>query len=335
MADVKQQEVFFTDAHVEVFRHLVLGQHAIVHGQQAQLALPGSLARGFVTQHQGETIIPDIVDRRDTGHRIGNVLQHAVDVNAAAVNRVVIRNHVLQARLGDFITVGAGRQERIAIRSRRCRHDTVVKVVVVHVLTEREVARAVAARISHDVGTTLADVGRHDPGFNGILAGRLDKGMQLFAVEGNGLGASAAKFESETGEPVDAAKAVADQGEVDGRVDAAGVIGDSLLTGLELPQREHVAFVPIAAGGDDAIGQCQRHAGAQGWIHLGFLDAVGEQAYHVSHAGRVGGAVGPAVVLLLKAFDETRVLRTVDVQLGLGGFIGAVNIETGKERCLR
>ena len=82
---------------------------------------------------------------------------------------------VLRAGFYDLFAVFSTRQEWVTVRFWRRPYDAVVKIVVVQVLPEGEIACAVTAGITDDVSCLLRHVGGHDPGFDGILAGRLDE----------------------------------------------------------------------------------------------------------------------------------------------------------------
>ena len=63
LTDVEQQEEFLADADIEVLRDLRRGQRAIVQRDHLDLAHPRTVARGFVTDDEGEGVVPDVVDR--------------------------------------------------------------------------------------------------------------------------------------------------------------------------------------------------------------------------------------------------------------------------------
>ena len=110
---------------------------------------------------------------------------HAVDVDLAPVDRIVGQHDVLQAMpaaaMAAFGVCSCGMP--FSVRIRAAQHEVIVLVG----LTQREVARGVAARIADHVG--LVDRhqrGRH-PGLDRELAGRLDEVVELGARRGRRL----------------------------------------------------------------------------------------------------------------------------------------------------
>ena len=108
MADVEQHEVLLADAGIEVLLDLRGRQRAVVDRDQAQHAFPLAIGRGLVAEHQREGVVP--VGEAAAALRVGIAGVHAVHVEAAAFDRAVGHDHVLQRRLR--VHVGGARQQR-------------------------------------------------------------------------------------------------------------------------------------------------------------------------------------------------------------------------------
>ncbi len=82
-------------------------------GDQSQHTLPLPVARGFVTEHEGERIVP-VGKRTAAATRIHIARVGAVHIDAAAVHRVVGQHDVLQRSLRVTIS-GRGQQRRLTV----------------------------------------------------------------------------------------------------------------------------------------------------------------------------------------------------------------------------
>ncbi len=98
-----------TDAHVEVLLDLRRGQRVAVQCDHLDLPRPRAVTRDFVAENKGKGIVPDAANRGRAGDRVDQVVdQLTVDVNTAAVERIVIDHDVLQAGLGQFFVILSG-----------------------------------------------------------------------------------------------------------------------------------------------------------------------------------------------------------------------------------
>ncbi len=88
------------------------------------------------------------------------------------------------------------------------------------------------------------------PRFDGELTGRLDQVRELLAGGGRALRLLAGL---DVDAPATDPHVRRGQREVQGRLDTAGVVGDQVLAGFELVQRNLIVLVTIAARGDRAV----------------------------------------------------------------------------------
>ena len=236
---------------------------------------------------------------------------------------------MLQRRLQVLVGIRRG-QPRVAVAVRIA--AAVEEVVVVERLAQREVAHRGARRVADDAGILLGDVARGDPRLDRVLAGGPDQVVQLLAGGGGALRLAALDVDAPAADPGH----VAAQGEVDGRIDAARVEGCRALAFLELPERDLVRLVAVAAARDGAVIERERLADHQVRIDRAERDLGLERLDGRLHLGRVGRAIAPAVVeLVAQADDEARVVGIVEIDLRLGGVVGRQQIVIGEERLLR
>ena len=257
--DAEQHEELLADAGLEVLLDLLQVQRAVVDRDQADHARPLAVVADFVAEHEGEAVVP--VAERAAAGAVEVAGELAVHVDAAAVDRVEGHHDVLQRSLQALVRV-RGRQLRRAVGTGL--GAAAEEVVVVHRLAHREVAGRRAAGVADDARVFLRHVARHDPRFDGVLAGRSDQLMELAARGRRGLRLAGADVDAPAADPRD----VAAQREVRRRIDAAGVERGAALAALELVERDQVVLVAVAAGGDRAVEQRQRLAGDQVRIDL-------------------------------------------------------------------
>ncbi len=149
--DAEQQVEFLTDAYVEVLHDLRGRQRELVDRHHAQRTLPQAVTAGLVAEHEGEGVVP--VDQRARLRRIPLRDELAVNVDLASrpvavIDRAVGCDNVLQGRLQDLVGIRRGQLRLVAVGARR--RTAMQEVVVIKRLVQREVARRVAGRVSHD-----------------------------------------------------------------------------------------------------------------------------------------------------------------------------------------
>ena len=87
-----------------------------------------------------------------------------------------------QRGLGEFFVICAAGQGGVTVWFWRIHDDTIIKIVVVHVLCEGEIARIVTTGITDNAGVLLCHIGGNNPGLDRILTGGLDEGMHFQLV---------------------------------------------------------------------------------------------------------------------------------------------------------
>ena len=83
-----------------------------MNGREAEHTLPKTVARGLVAEDECHVVLPGA--ERTARNRIGLSRQHAVNVDATTVDRIIGGYDVLQCRLQHLIVVWR-RQLRVAI----------------------------------------------------------------------------------------------------------------------------------------------------------------------------------------------------------------------------
>ena len=134
IAHVEHHEVLLADTDFEVLRDLLLIQGAIMDRHQTDGAGPAVLVVDLAGDGERVGLVP--VVQQPTGRRVQVIGEYPIDIDAAAIGRIVGQHHVLQRRLQIFVGI-RGAQHRVAVGIAAA--AAIVEIVAVDRLTQREV----------------------------------------------------------------------------------------------------------------------------------------------------------------------------------------------------